>query len=202
MPALEFRPFPGLTGPGGPTSVIVLLKMEHPPKKGAARCLSLHAGYLCRHEGACCTAGWAIPVERPVYERLSVHFGAADGRSRLFDTDGSLPDGAAAMLNVQQSGACVFFEADRGNLCAVHRELGAESLPVACRQFPACRPPRRAWNVDLSFALLPDRGGPAPIPSGAGVRDRRRARNDLRSRATSRASTHAERCRLCCGRGC
>lgn len=110
--------------------------MEHPPAKGAGRCLSLHAGYLCQHEGACCTAGWAIPVERLVYERLSVHFGAADRRPRLFDTDGPLPDGAAAMLGVQQTGACVFFEADRGNLCGVHRELGAESLPVACRQFP------------------------------------------------------------------
>jgi hypothetical protein len=35
-----------------------------------------------------------------------------------------------------RDGACVFFEADRGNLCAVHRELGAGCLPVACRQFP------------------------------------------------------------------
>ena len=40
------------------------------------------------------------------------------------------------MLGVQASGACVFFESDRGNLCAIHRELGVESLPMACRQFP------------------------------------------------------------------
>ena len=40
------------------------------------------------------------------------------------------------MLGVQVSGACVFFEGDRGNLCAIHRELGVESLPMACRQFP------------------------------------------------------------------
>jgi Fe-S-cluster containining protein len=116
--------------------VIVVLKMEHPMGKDAAVCLNLHAAYLCRHEGACCRAGWAIPVERPVYERLSVHFGRASRRPPLFEDDGPLPEGAAAILGVQQSGACVFFEADRGNLCGVHRELGAEWLPAACRQFP------------------------------------------------------------------
>src|SRR6185312_11317183 len=26
-------------------------------------CLSFHAGYRCRHSGACCTAGWAIPFD-------------------------------------------------------------------------------------------------------------------------------------------
>ena len=40
------------------------------------------------------------------------------------------------MLGVQANGSCVFFEGDRGNLCAIHRELGVESLPMACRQFP------------------------------------------------------------------
>jgi Fe-S-cluster containining protein len=99
-----------------------------------AFCLNLHADYLCRHEGACCTAGWAIPVEEPVYQRLHVHFGGT--RERLFASGGPPPDGAVAVLGVQPGGACVFFEADRGNLCAVHSELGAASLPSACRQFP------------------------------------------------------------------
>ncbi len=105
-------------------------------EKETALCLGVHAAYLCRHEGACCTAGWDIPVERPVYEQLTVHFGATDKRQRLFDTAGPLPVGAAAVLGVEKSGACVFFEADRGNLCGVHRELGAKWLPAACRQFP------------------------------------------------------------------
>jgi hypothetical protein len=62
------------------------------------------------------------------------------GQERIFVSERAShrrpPDGAAAVLGVQASGACVFFEGDRGNLCAIHRELGVESLPMACRQFP------------------------------------------------------------------
>ena len=108
--------------------------MEHALVPRHAFCLNLHAGYLCRHAGACCTAGWAIPVDEPVYQQLKVHFGGRP--DRLFATDGPLPDGAAAVVGVQQDGACVFFEPDRGNLCAVHRKLGPGLLPEACRQFP------------------------------------------------------------------
>jgi Fe-S-cluster containining protein len=108
--------------------------MEHTAGPKPSLCLRMHAGYLCQRAGACCTAGWAIPVEGPVYERLKVHF--AGRRSRLFSTGGPLPEGAAAVLDTERDGACVFFEADRGNLCAVHSALGVDSLPVACRQFP------------------------------------------------------------------
>ncbi len=101
----------------------------------AGLCLRLHADYLCQHAGACCTAGWAIPIEERAYEQVRVHFGG-QGRGRLFADGGPLPEGAAAVLGVQPSGACVFFEPGRGNLCAVHRELGAASLPSACRHFP------------------------------------------------------------------
>jgi Fe-S-cluster containining protein len=114
--------------------------MKHRPGRPTALCLRAHTGYLCRHVGACCSAGWAIPVEPAVSSLLDVHFGPRLGRERIFvsegASDGQLPDGAAAVLGVQASGACVFFERDRGNLCAVHRELGVESLPMACRQFP------------------------------------------------------------------
>jgi Fe-S-cluster containining protein len=107
-------------------------------EKGTARCLRVHADYLCRHTGACCTAGWAIPVEPPAYERLKGHFTEHPRTSAggVFATGGPLPEGAAAVLGLAQDGACVFFEPKRGNLCAVHRELGPESLPAACRQFP------------------------------------------------------------------
>ena len=55
------------------------------------------------------------------------------------------------MLGVQASGACVFFEGDRGNLCAIHRELGVESLPIACRQFPrVVLEDRRGTLISLS----------------------------------------------------
>jgi Fe-S-cluster containining protein len=99
----------------------------------SAYCLNLHAGYQCLHSGACCTAGWPIHVERPLYETLRVHFGAD---RRLFDTSGPLPDGAAAVVALAPTGECVFFERDRGRLCAVHRELGPARLPEACRHFP------------------------------------------------------------------
>lgn len=108
--------------------------MEHKSGAGRAFCLRLHADYVCQHAGACCTAGWAIPLEKQAYENVRLHFG---GQERLlFAAGGPLPEGAAAVLAVQPSGACVFFEPGRGNLCAVHRELGAASLPAACRHFP------------------------------------------------------------------
>jgi Fe-S-cluster containining protein len=109
--------------------------MEHASGPGTALCLRLHAGYLCQHAGACCTAGWAIPIEKRPYEQVRVHFGGQAHR-RLFADEGPLPQGAAAVLGVQPGGACVFFEPGRGNLCAVHRELGVTSLPSACRHFP------------------------------------------------------------------
>lgn len=96
------------------------------------RCLRVHAAYACRHSGACCTAEWAIPVEGPIFERLRVHFGT----DHNFCTGGPLPAGAAAILALRSDGACVFFQPDRGRLCAVHRELGEAFLPAACRQFP------------------------------------------------------------------
>jgi Fe-S-cluster containining protein len=100
---------------------------------GNARCLSIHAGYLCQHSGACCTAGWPIAVETKSFATLRAHFG---GDRALFDTSAPRPEGAAAIVGVQGSGACVFFEADRGRLCSIHRELGEAYLPDACRQFP------------------------------------------------------------------
>ena len=40
------------------------------------------------------------------------------------------------MLDLADDGACVFFDAGGGRLCRVHRELGPQHLPNACRQFP------------------------------------------------------------------
>jgi len=40
------------------------------------------------------------------------------------------------MLSIEPDGACTFFDADEGRLCAIHRELGEHLLPSACRQFP------------------------------------------------------------------
>lgn len=74
--------------------------------------LNIHASYQCRHSGACCTAGWPIPVE--------------PARRRTLGTDVLLP---------QADGACRFY--DRQNrLCQVHREHGEAMLPTACFHFP------------------------------------------------------------------
>ena len=85
------------------------------------RCLSVHAPYVCAHVGACCQAGWTIPIEAPLIPRL---------RALGF------PDAAAGVAGLADDGACVFFERDGGRLCAIHRRGGASSLPSMCRHFP------------------------------------------------------------------
>src|SRR5688572_7037569 len=85
------------------------------------RCLSVHAPYVCAHAGACCQAGWTIPIEAPLVPRLrALGFQApADGVAGLAD-----------------DGACAFFERDAGRLCAIHRRGGSSLLPSMCRHFP------------------------------------------------------------------
>jgi len=104
--------------------------------------LSFHADYQCRHSGACCTTDWDVPVEVPVYRSLSEAL--AGGRLRVsasaesiypFIVEPDLPRGAAAILDRDEDGHCVFF--DRGSkLCVVHRDLGEPLLPATCRHFP------------------------------------------------------------------
>jgi hypothetical protein len=95
-------------------------------------CLSFHAAWRCRHSGACCRAGWAIPVEADRFERIRAHVGPERG-ARLFITGGPLPEGGAAVLASDAHGACRFHEGQR---CAIHRDLGEDALPSACQQFP------------------------------------------------------------------
>jgi hypothetical protein len=104
--------------------------------------LTIHADYTCRHSGACCVADWDVPVELPVYRTLSQ--AVANGQLRPRPSTGGrdplicgedLPQGAAAMLGKTDSGACVFFEGGT-KLCLVHRDIGEEALPSACRHFP------------------------------------------------------------------
>jgi Fe-S-cluster containining protein len=102
------------------------------------RALSIHADYRCRSSGACCRSGWEIPVEPDAEERI--HQGMNEGRlqprvewaRRVHD----LPHGAQVVLRVLPSGDCVFLEHGQPRLCAVERQLGAEAMPPACRQFP------------------------------------------------------------------
>jgi Fe-S-cluster containining protein len=98
----------------------------------SAFCLSFHAGWRCRHSGACCRAGWAIPVESDRFERITRQV-SRERAARLFITGGPLPEGAAAILGTEPDGACRFHEGQR---CAIHRDLGQDALPSACQQFP------------------------------------------------------------------
>jgi hypothetical protein len=74
--------------------------------------LSFHADYACRHSGACCTAGWSIPVEARLLPLLKVNVLVPDAQ-----------------------GACSHFDR-QSRLCALQREHGEDMLPGSCYQFP------------------------------------------------------------------
>ena len=109
--------------------------MTPPPRR--VRALSTHAGYRCRHAGACCSSGWDIPVEPEVERHLRSALSSGALRApegTCFRSVAGLPHGARVVLGADSAGRCVFLEADRR--CAVHRQLGPEALPPACRDFP------------------------------------------------------------------
>lgn len=107
--------------------------------------LSFHRAYACRHSGACCSAGWTIPVETPILVRLQ----AAHATGRLpVSSDGDalleLPeprDDYGGLIGTHADGRCVFrtggdeARPDHGR-CDIHGRLGHDALPHACQQFP------------------------------------------------------------------
>jgi Fe-S-cluster containining protein len=124
------------------------------------RCLSIHAGYRCRDSGACCSSGWPIPIEVPLYERLvaslidgsitTVMASRGGPRPEPFMPSRALPEGAAALLGQMADGRCVFHEAE-ARRCCIQRVNGHAALPVACQQFPRmCLIDARGVHVTLS----------------------------------------------------
>jgi Fe-S-cluster containining protein len=125
-------------------------------------CLSFHAGYRCRHSGACCTSGWTIPVEPPLRRRLDAALAAGTlrlsqaGGSGAATTPGSpfvdgdtLPDGSS-VLRVTPGGACTCYDAS-ARRCRIHSQLGHDALPAACQHFPrVCLIDRNGASVTLS----------------------------------------------------
>lgn len=90
--------------------------------------LSLHRPYACRDAGACCSAGWDIPIERRQAARVQP---LAAGRHWLRPVaDG--PADVAGWLVTTDGGHCLFH--DRG--CEIQRAYGHAALPVACQHFP------------------------------------------------------------------
>ena len=115
--------------------------------------LNFHLPYRCRHSGACCTAGWPIPLEPE--------------RAKFVKKGGRLDEGG--LLPRDASGACVFHE----GRCTIY-----EHRPLSCVHFPyVCLIDARGVHVTLSHycptaasLLFEPRGpieiveGPAPIP--------------------------------------
>jgi hypothetical protein len=95
--------------------------------------LTVHAGFKCRHSGACCTAGWPIPVEAAVASAIRVHSGLP---AAALSTDAQMPEGAAAVIEPLPGGTCPAFDMAGGRICTIQRDLGHEHLPASCRHFP------------------------------------------------------------------
>jgi Fe-S-cluster containining protein len=105
--------------------------------------LAFHALYRCRHAGVCCTSGWTIPVDARLHRSLhaALEWGQLrpDGPHRaedLFEPAAGLPHNEPVVLRKRPDGSCVFFERERGNLCAIQRQVDHAHLPSACRHFP------------------------------------------------------------------
>jgi hypothetical protein len=101
---------------------------SYPPCVPPGRLLVLahQATYRCRHSGACCTAGWHIPVEPDRTNAIRAQFG------EVLNERGSI-------LRTTPARTCVLFEParpDRPSHCALQRMCGHEALPSACRHFP------------------------------------------------------------------
>lgn len=142
--------------------------------------LNFHLGYSCRHSGACCSSGWAIPVERDRVIPIRSLAGRSDDGWLL--ADANAPADVAGTLALQANGHCVF-HGDAG--CGIHA-----SRPASCAHFPyVCLIDQRGVHVTLSHycptaaaLLFADHGpiaiveGPPPVagfavPEGLDARD-------------------------------
>ena len=102
----------------------------------SAFCLDVHARYQCQHSGACCES-WSVPAEAATVEivrGLAVRRQGAEGPLFLSSVDA----GGAESWTVarDRAGDCVFFDRRQGGSCVIHRDIGIEALPSACRHFP------------------------------------------------------------------
>jgi Fe-S-cluster containining protein len=156
-----------MAGPGDYTPVrdgtrvrriLFVVPMDGPGQQRFA--LSIHQGFECQHSGACCTSGWAIPVEAPLHQLLGEAM--RDGRLRVPGQDAKQAfgplltptdpfQGCSVILKTDATGTCAFFDRGAGNLCAIQRRLGHDHLPSACRHFPrVCLTDSRGLFVTLS----------------------------------------------------
>ena len=117
--------------------------------------LSTHLAYACRHSGACCTAGWPIPIERDRAAAVGDALAArqVEAPSVWYEPDPEAPTEVAGVLTRQRDGACVFYRRPpetpgpvRIGGCAIHAHR-----PTSCRHFPyVCVIDPRGVQVTLS----------------------------------------------------
>lgn len=105
------------------------------------RMLSCHAGYACGNSGACCSAGWPIPVETTILPQLqrALECGVVRPTTAAppLTYPAARPAEVGAVLGRTADGTCVFFDrAQPDGCCRVQRHAGQAAMPVACRQFP------------------------------------------------------------------
>jgi Fe-S-cluster containining protein len=102
----------------------------------SAFCLDVHARYRCQHSGACCES-WTVPAEAATVEivrGLAVKRHGAEGPLFVSSVDAA---GAESWTVARdRAGDCVFFDRREGGSCVIHRDVGIEALPSACRHFP------------------------------------------------------------------
>jgi Fe-S-cluster containining protein len=142
--------------------------------------LSTHVRYACRHSGACCTAGWPIPIERDRAAAVKAAIGAGQilAPPLWHSPTSDAPEEVAGVLTRRRDGSCVFHRlppprrasAWAGG-CAIHAHR-----PAACRHFPyICVIDARGVHVTLSHfcptaaSLLFDEGEDVSIVEGPPV---------------------------------
>jgi hypothetical protein len=133
----------------------------------------MHVPYACRHAGACCSSGWAIPLE---ITRVQAIGGLRERDDWLIEAPDA-PEEIAGVLALSAAGHCVF----HGPQCQIQHRLGHAALPSACQHFPReCLIDARGVFVTLSHycptaaeLLFEHTGGveivagPAAIANGA-----------------------------------
>lgn len=85
--------------------------------------------YDCVSCGKSCWQTWDVPVDRQLAENLRPHKLQAEGYQPFRE----LPDGRLS-LQQKEDARCVFL--DDETLCRIHSQLGFQSKPLTCRQFP------------------------------------------------------------------
>jgi Fe-S-cluster containining protein len=125
--------------------------------------LNFHLAYACQHTGACCSSGWAIPVERDRVIPIRRLTGRLDDAWLL--PDPNAPEDVAGTLALRATGHCVFHGAGG---CGVYA-----SRPASCAHFPyVCLIDQRGVHVTLSHycptaaSLLFAPAGPIEIVAG------------------------------------